>query len=79
MVDVGEHRNQTKELRLKVFRFNVEGEKCGGCNWSTTVKYVMAVDEEEAKKLLNEGLAGLCGDCLCDLLAEGEYEIVSKN
>lgn len=41
--------------------------------------YVLAASEKEAKQLLEEGLAGLCGDCFSDLLTEGGYEITKQN
>jgi len=56
----------------------VEREKCGGCGWRTNTFYVIAENEEEAKKLAKEGHAGLCGECLADLLANYGYEIVKN-
>jgi len=63
-----------EEIRFKLFRFR--DEKCGCCNWPVTIKYVIAISEEEAKKLLDKGEAGLCGDCLCDLLVDEGYTII---
>lgn len=48
--------------------------KCGGCNWKVSRLYVLANSKEEAVKLVKKGLAGLCGDCMCDMLAEN-YKI----
>ncbi|MEM3335608.1 MAG: hypothetical protein QXY47_06205 [Thermoplasmata archaeon] len=54
--------------------------KCGCCNWETSVFYVLADSYIEAvewarKIIENEEGAPLCGDCMCDLLSEGDYEI----
>jgi hypothetical protein len=50
--------------------------KCGGCNWAVSRLYVLATSKKEAVRLFKRGEAGLCGDCFCDMLAEGGYEIV---
>lgn len=56
--------------------------KCGGCNWSVSRLYALAESQDEADRLFLSGDAGLCGDCLCDLLVEGgdlyQYEISHK-
>ena len=49
--------------------------KCGGCNWKVSRLYVLARSKEEAVKLVKSGDAGLCGDCVCDMFAECNYEI----
>ncbi len=36
--------------------------------------YVLAEDLREARRLLRRREAGLCGDCLCDLLVETEMK-----
>jgi len=36
--------------------------------------YVLAQDIGEARRLLKRKEAGLCGDCLCDLLVETELK-----
>lgn len=61
-----------RNLLLKLFKFSMENEdeSCGGCNWETSTKYVIATNEEEAKKLMDEGLAGLCADCICEVLTD---------
>jgi hypothetical protein len=58
---------------------NLAGDwiKCGGCGWRVSRLYVLANSKEEAVKLVKSGDAGLCGDCVCDMLAEGDYEITS--
>jgi hypothetical protein len=53
--------------------------KCGGCNWSVSSLYALAESQDEADSLFLSGDAGLCGDCLCELLVNGgdgyDYEI----
>lgn len=62
---------------MKLFEFYFEEEeKCYGCGWRTRRLYVLAEDKEEARELLEKGLAGLCADCMCELLKE-DYEIIS--
>jgi len=62
---------------MKLFRFCDEDLKCGGCNWRVSCLYVLADNEEEAKKLFEEGEA-LCASCMCDMLVEEEYRILSE-
>ena len=56
-----------------------EAAKCGGCNWEVSQLYAIARSQEDADKLFKSGDAGLCGDCLCDLLVEGGYKIWGSN
>ncbi|MEM2352153.1 MAG: hypothetical protein QXT26_07075 [Thermoproteota archaeon] len=49
--------------------------KCGGCNWEVSKLYVLANSKKEAVKLVKNGEAGLCGDCMCEMIAEEEWEI----
>lgn len=50
-------------------------QKCGGCNWRVYRLYAYAESQEEADTLYRSGEAGLCGDCMCDLLVEESYQI----
>ena len=52
--------------------------KCGKCNWETSEFYVLAKSDKEAVKLLNNGNAGLCGNCMSELLT-GNYFISKKH
>lgn len=81
---VNERIDAAKELAdditiTKLFRLDREeiaGEiKCGGCNWENRLCYVLASTTEEAIKLLKDGDAGLCADCMADLLVDYGYEI----
>ena len=49
--------------------------KCGGCNWEVSRLYVLAENREQALQLIKKGEAGLCGDCMSDMLVEEGYEI----
>ena len=62
---------------MKLFRLEAEAN-CGGCGWATSCVYVIAESEDEAKRLYEAGEAGLCGGCMCDMLAEAQYEIGGK-
>ena len=54
-------------------------EKCGGCNWAVSRLYAYAETQEGANKLYESGEAGLCGDCMADLLVETGYKIDAVN
>ncbi len=60
---------------MKMFKFSREDFKCGSCNWRVSNLYVLADTLEEAERLLKEGLAGLCGDCMCELLVDERYTV----
>jgi len=54
----------------------VDGEvKCGGCNWRVSRLFVLADNRDEALQMIKNGEAGLCGECMAEMLAEGDYEI----
>jgi hypothetical protein len=60
----------------KLQLFDVSGhddEKCGGCNWRVTKLYALATSQKEAYKLKKKGEAGLCGDCMSQMLVEEKY------
>jgi len=58
-----------------MFAIVKEGAKCGGCNWPASHQYVLATTLKEAKALYRRGEAGLCGDCMSQMLADGNYII----
>jgi len=62
---------------MKVFLV-AEGKpvKCGGCNWPVYHLFALANSQDEANALFESGEAGLCGDCLTELLFDGRYEIL---
>lgn len=64
---VEEHPEAEEEIRL-----DIDGElvKCGGCNWKTSLFFVLANTREEAIKLLVSGDPGLCGECYAEMLTE---------
>jgi hypothetical protein len=73
--------------KLKMFEVDRENEykKCGCCNWEVSKVYLMAITQEEADRLFNESEIedgeprGLCGDCMCALLAETGYTIETES
>ena len=75
--------------KIKMFRFTaeelenagVEGAydgrvKCRGCNWEVSRLYVLAENKDEALQMIKNGEAGLCGDCMSDMIVEEGYEIL---
>ena len=52
-----------------------EEVKCGHCNWRVTRLFVIAESKREAIKLVEEGQAGLCGECFAEMLANKGYEL----
>ena len=76
---------------MKLYRFSAEelaekeiadatddGVKCGGCNWRVSYLYVLAGSKEEALEMIENGEAGLCGNCMSDLIVEGNYQILPQ-
>ncbi len=66
---------------MKLFTVNKEenGARCNGCNWKVSRLYALASSQKEADELYKNGEAGLCGDCIADLLVEGKYDIYPKS
>lgn len=58
--------------------YTADVEKCGGCNWEVENIYRMADTQEQANAEFKEEQRGLCGDCMCELLVDGEYIIQAK-
>ncbi len=77
---------QAHVAKMKMFEVDKEREakKCGCCNWKVAKVYLMAETQEEANQLFDESGAedadprGLCGDCMCELLAETGYTIETE-
>ena len=53
--------------------------KCNYCHWPADFAYVLARTEDEARQLLEDGDAGLCGECIGDLISEEGYIIIKIN
>ena len=49
--------------------------KCGGCNWECGEFLVLADSQEEADALFVAQEAGMCGDCMTEMLKEEGYEV----
>jgi hypothetical protein len=64
------------ELKMFEVGKDEEEKKCGSCNWKVAKVYLMAESQEAADKLYEESgeedgdPRGLCGDCMCEMLAE---------
>jgi len=58
----------------KVYAFDHEGE-AGCCNEEVSTLYVAADSHKEAAKLLKDGMAGCCGRCFSELLADGSWDV----
>jgi len=69
-----EERDKQHEIFHGIYGDDME---CGGCGWSQLYLYVLASSMEAARKMLLASEAGLCGECMCDLLVEMGYEIDS--
>jgi len=71
---------------VKLFRFNHEGgTKAGCCNRRVVFTYWMAETREQAEEEIKEETPdwrgqphGNCANCVADLLAEEDYEIVKN-
>jgi len=62
-------------FEIKAIDLGEDSVKCGGCNWETNKLFVLADSKDEAIELVKGGLAGLCGDCFCEMLVERAIEI----
>jgi len=57
----------------------LDDQKCPGCGYRFTNLYALADSREEAEKLHEPGDYSLCGDCMSELLADGDYKIESAD
>ena len=75
---VSEFGTQENEDGDEIVRFVDDGDaiKCGGCNWTTSSLYVLAVSREEASSLIMSGDAGMCGECFAEYLVGRTYTYV---
>jgi len=55
-------------MKMKVFKVAEDG-KCGYCLWDGPL-YALAESQEAAEALYEKGDAGLCGECLIDLMVD---------
>lgn len=54
---------------------NIYFRKCGGCNWEISYCYVLADSYDGAIQELIANERGLCGECMSDLLVDGEWNM----
>ena len=60
-----------KENKNRLFAFQKdEAVNCGGCNWGASILFVVANTRNRAETMLCMGEAGMCGECMCEMLAE---------
>jgi len=57
---------------------NGDDGKCGDCNWEVSYVYLMADTLDGAIEAFHENHRGLCGNCMCELLAECKYTITPR-
>jgi len=65
-------KEKIKEVgtELQIFRHE-ESLNCSSCNHPVSVTFYMAQSKQEAKKELNHlNSDGLCGECMCEVLAQ---------
>ena len=58
---------------MKVFKVTDDG-KCGYCLWYGPL-YALAESQEGAEALYAKGDAGLCGECMVDLMVNNGMDI----
>lgn len=56
----------------QVFCVSRGSEKCGGCNYKTHTKYLIAPTKQKAEEWYDEE-GGLCGECLIEIIKENYY------
>lgn len=54
---------------------NEEHDQCGSCGTFPGIMYAMNDTKDAALKEVLAGDAGLCAECMCELLVEAEFEI----
>lgn len=60
-----------KSSRIYLIPPEVKGDeetKCGCCNWSVRNLYAIARSQADANALFRSGDAGMCGDCLAEMI-----------
>lgn len=65
-------------MKLYVVNTNGENEKCVGCNWESSIVYLLANSQDEANELYKEYEGGLCGECIAEMLMQDGYEITNN-
>lgn len=64
------------ELEKEGIEDAYDGEvKCRGCNWRVSELFVLAKTREEALQKIKNGEAGLCGECMSEMIAEEGWGI----
>jgi len=58
-----------------VFRFQTDEQKGPGCGYRVVNHYIVEESREAAEATFDERDAGLCGDCLLDIMAEEQTTV----
>ena len=66
------YRRREESEGVKIYRIEVDELKCPNCGWPTSLAYVIASSESEAKSLVESG-EWLCGSCMADLLVDESF------
>lgn len=57
----------------------LDGKKCGGCNWETSMYYGIGKTKKDARSNFNEDKKeyghGLCAECICQLMIDNKANI----
>lgn len=56
---------------MQLFVVGEGHERCGGCNWDASKLVALADSQEDADRLFESGDAGMCGECMAEMLTEG--------
>ena len=70
------HLLSAKHGKKAIVAFDqMEDTDCHGCGHKDTYLYVVAPDRDNALDLIQQEEAGLCGNCMCNLLANSPTTI----
>ena len=70
------HQEERNRIFVVAGTDDDEAPKCPACGWRVSRLYVIAKNEEEARKLYEEEGIGMCGECLTEMIMEEKWEIV---
>ncbi len=52
-----------------------DGGKCGSCNWESYSVFMLGNTLKDAIEVFRENHRGLCGTCMCEMIAEKGYKV----
>ena len=50
-------------------------EKCGWCNWASSVVYMFGETEDDACAVYDVYGCGVCGNCIAERIMQDQYEV----